>query len=640
MHLFRGRYITASSGLLFFFLLMYGQASAQNTDPKSKRNPRTENSGATPALPFQKSPDTIKVNRANVAVSSDRTEAFLDSLRKKSERNIITRKLYDILVIEPQGEPGKEITESSENDFRVHSGKKIRNIEIKQIDVFGSSIANPMRSEPDRFEKVLNKTHANTREAIIRKNLLFKENDTVSALLLSDNERIIRQLPYINDARIIVVPVSDTEADIIVFTKDIYSVGIDGSVSGFEKWNLTGFERNIFGTGHEFSIGVRHDADQDDNPGIDFTYRINNIKRSFINTDLFFSDGMGNKTFGLNAERKFVSSETKYAGGISLRRVFTTEDLDTLTVPEPLRYNLQDYWIGRSFMIDRTDVTRLFVGFRYTNNNVYDRPFILPDSYYHLQKYNLYLGSISISTQKYYRTNLIYSYGRTEDIPHGGMAGVTLGIEDSEFKSRRYAGLNLSAGTSVPKIGYFYTSAGLAAFFHDGVTEQGLFYLRTTYLSNLLYLGKSRLRNFVKADYTRGFDRYLDEYLLYGKTDGFAGFRNDSARGDQRLTFSIESVIFTPGDLYGFKFAVFGFSDIGFLFDTNEFAYQGLLLSSIGLGIRIRNDNLLFNTFQVRLGFFPNLPQGSSTNSLLVSGEKLLRPQNFEPGKPSILPYR
>jgi hypothetical protein len=249
------------------------------------------------------------------------------------------------------------------------------------------------------------------------------------------------------------------------------------------------------------------------------------------------------------------------------------------------------------------------------------------------------LGSAAFTFQKYYKTNLVYGYGRTEDVPYGGLLNVTVGKEFNEFKERIYAGAELSLGQSIKSIGYFYTSAGIATFFNDGLTEQGLLLLRTNFISNLSYLGRSRIRNFIKADYTRGFDRYHDEYLAFSHEDGFTGFRNDSVGGRQRLAVNLESVLFSPVNFYGFRFAFFGFADLGFLFGTNEFVQQGEVLSSIGLGIRIRNDNLVFNTLQIRLGYFPNLPEYSSVNHVLVSGEQLLKPDNFDPGPPSLLPY-
>jgi hypothetical protein len=98
--------------------------------------------------------------------------------------------------------------------------------------------------------------------------------------------------------------------------------------------------------------------------------------------------------------------------------------------------------------------------------------------------------------------------------------------------------------------------------------------------------------------------------------------------------------LFSPVNIYGFRFAFFGFSDFAFLSGTNEIIGRGFALSSIGIGIRIRNDNMVFNTLQVRIGYFPNPPDYSTISPIIVSGEQLLRPANFEPGPPAIMLYR
>ena len=570
----------------------------------------------------------------------DKTLIFLDSLKSRASKTLITRKLYDFVIIPPESGSGKKITGSSLISFADYSGLRIRKIEIKRLNVFGSNINSPDFYAPNKIERVLNKTHLNTNESIIRKNLLFGEGDTISPLIFSDNERFIRQLPYIDDARILVVPISDEEADVIVVTKDIYSLGGKLSFTGFDKGSLSVFEKNIFGMGHEFGIEIPYDSEFNDSPGFGVNYQINNILKTFSNLDVYYYDGLGKKTYGFDLSRKLVSSTTRYAGGISVREMFTSDDLDSLSVPEPVKYNLQDYWLLRSFLINKESVIRLIVGARYTNNNVFDHPFILPESYHYLQKYKMFLGSVSLSVQKYYKTNLIYGYGRTEDIPFGGLLNIILGREINEFKSRIYLGSSLSVGESISSFGYFYGSAGFGTFLNNGNTEQGMLLLRGNYISNLSYLGRSRIRNFVNIDYTRGFDRYSDEYLVYRCENGFSGFRNDSIGNEQRLSLSIESVLFSPVSLYGFRFAAFGFADFAFLFGTNDFVGSGDILSSIGIGVRIRNDNLVLNTLQIRLGFFPNLPEYSRINRLIISGEQLLKPSNFEPGPPSLLPYK
>lgn len=571
----------------------------------------------------------------------DKTIIFYDSLKSKASKTKLTKALFDLVIVSPDSINKRKIVSNSQENFREYSGKKIRKIQIQRLNVFGANVNNPGYYNPNGTERFLNSTHVKTNENIVRKYLLFSEGDTLSPLKLSDNERIIRQLPFIDDARIIVVPVSGEEADIVVVTKDVYSLGGEFVLRSKKSGTIRMFEKNIFGMGHELRIDIPYSSGSPDSPGIGLNYNINNIMKSFFNLNLNYYDALGKKTYGINLSRDLISSTTKYAGGMSITQTFTTEDLDnTIPEPLPLKYTYQDFWLLRSFLIDRESVTRIITGIRYKFNNVFERPDINPNSYLPLQRYKFFIGMAALSIQKYYKTSLLYSYGRTEDIPYGILLRLSAGLEINEFKRRPYSGIDFSFGHSVENLGYFYSSAGIGTYFHGRHTEQGILLLRMKYFSNLIYLGSYKIRNFVNIDYTRGFDRYLDEYLVIPKVNGFTGLSNDSLRGAQRVVLSLESVVFNPVNLYGFQFTFFGFADIAFLTGTNEVTGKGGILSGIGLGIRIRNDNLVFNTFQLRLGFFPNPPQYSRINNFTVSGEQLLRPNNFDPGPPSVIPYR
>lgn len=573
-------------------------------------------------------------------VPTDRNIIFFDSLKVKASRNQLMKRLYSFVIVRHDTLFKKHFTGTSEANYVEYSEKKIRKIIIRRLDVFGADINNPTLDEPNKIENLLNKTHINTNESIIRKNLLFSEGDKLIPLVLSDNERILRQLPFIDDARIIVLPVSDEEVDIVVYTKDVYSLGGSYSWHGLKKGEVSVFEKNIFGMGHEFGLSVPFDNTLPDSPGFGAHYMVNNISKSFVNLNVFFLHGLGEKTYGFDISRKLISSTTKYAGGISVKMMYTSEDLDTLKIPAPLKYNLQDYWLSRSFLINRESVSRFILGARYTNNNVFAHPVILPESFYNLQKYRLFLASAALSIQKYSKTNLIYSYGRTEDIPYGALFKITAGREFNEFKQRTYIGGETSFARSNRTLGYFYLYGGLSAFLNKNRTEQGVLSLGLNYFSNLVTLGNERIRNFVYFQYTRGFGRYSNEYLKFFNDNGFTGFSNDSINGTQRLAVSLESVLFSHTNFYGFRLAFFGFTDFSFLSGTTEMLGKGYALSSIGVGIRIRNDNLVFNTFQIRIGYFPNPPAYSNISPVNISGEQLLKPNNFEPGAPAIIPYR
>jgi hypothetical protein len=571
---------------------------------------------------------------------NNKTTVMLDSLKVKASRNLVMRTLYDFIIVSNDPVNNMQFTGTSETNFLEFSGKRIRKIEIIRLEAFGTDINTPLYYDPNKIETLLNKTHIVTHELIIKKNLLFSEGDTVSPLLLSDNERILRQLTFIYDARIIIIPVSDDESDIVIVTKDIYSLGGDFSYKGINSGSFSLFERNVLGIGHGLELQVPYDFDYEKPLGLGINYSVFNIRKSFLDLKLNYFNAQDVKQYGFNISRVLISATTKYAGGISLSNMTTLEDLDTLVIPEPLRYNLQDYWLMRSFLINEESVSRIIIGTRFKNNNVFDRPEILPYSHYNLQKYRIFLGSASFSRQKYYKTSMLYSYGRTEDIPYGGMFRITAGKEINEFKKRSYLGFDISVGESSKNLGYFYSSIGVASFLNNGKSEQGMLNLTMKYFSNLLNVRNFTFRNFFSIDYTRGFDRYLDESITYRSENGFSGFRNDTLEGLQRISISLESVLFSPASYYGFRFAFFVFADASFLEGTRQVIKDGSVLTGLGLGIRIRNNNLVVNTFQVRLGFYPNLPAYSRVNHLIFSGEQLLRPNTFDPGPPSIMQYR
>jgi len=534
------------------------------------------------------------------------------------------------------------INKVSEEHFITYSGMKIRNIEVQRLNVFGSNINNPEKiSNVNQITNILNKTHVNTIERIIRNNLLFKTGDAISPLTLSDNERILRELSYINDARIFVVPVSEEEANIIVVTKDIYSIGFDVSLSELKKGNFAVFDRNLIGLGHSIEFDMPFDFEETPNHfGFGFIYSVNNISHSFIDFKTFYVNGLGKKTYGFNINRPLVAYSTKYAGGISLGRMHTTEDLDTMAVAYPLSYALQDYWLLRSFPLNSSSVKRLIIGARYYNNNIFERPFIFEDSYHSLQKYSVFLWSISYSRQQYYKTNLIYAYGRTEDIPFGALVRVTAGKEINEFGNRSYFGFDASTGRSILGLGYFYAGMAVGGYWSENEIEQGVISTNINHFTNLITLGKYRMRNFVNLNYVRGVNRFTDEYLNFASENGFAGFRNDTIRGSQRFSAGVESALFCPSELWGFKFVVYGFADMGLLKGTNVFLSHNFNLTSVGLGLRVRNENLVFPTLQIRLAYFPSQPEFSRINNAVLSGEQLFRHPNFVPERPAVIQYR
>lgn len=565
-----------------------------------------------------------------------------ESLRDEASNNNFTKFLYDLVIVSDKKATYNSVDAPSDQAYNLFEGMIISEIDIHTMAPYGAKLEDININNVVHSTNFVNKTHVKTREQNIQKHLFFTIGDTVNSLMLSDNERSIRDLPYIYDCRVVVVPLSETEVKVVILTKDLYSLGLTTSwYHAYREGSALLYERNLFGIGHELSLKVPFDTRYFDNIKLGYgaTYKINNLFKQFATLSVSYLDSLDIDTYGISLSRDFYNSSTKYAGGISLTRNSIRERPDSLFSSMLGRYDHRKLWLARSFLIEDDPVTRIVLGFDYTYNNPIARPVIEPHSYQYYQTYHSLLGSITLSSQKYHKTNLLYGYGRTEDIPYGGMINITLGKEYGEFQDRYYIGSILSFGRPINNLGYLYASVWMSSYDNDNTREQGVFLAKANYISNLRSIGAFRMRNFLKVEYVSGFNRYSDEYLEFLSKDGFSGFRNDSITGDNRFTASFESVLFGPRNIWGFKFAYYLFGDIGYIYNQGHRMTQGDILSSIGLGVRMRNDNLIINTIVVRLAYYPSLPPNSYARWIMLSGERSFQPENFEPTPPAVIPY-
>lgn len=568
------------------------------------------------------------------------SRAFYDTIRVRSEKRKLTSLLYDMLFVAPPSAGNVREKMRSTSRYDEFEGKVIRTRKVIRLDAFGTDIDNPVESDQSKADRLINSTYAKTRPFVLNQYLLFRAGDTVSSLEMADNERLLRELPFVEDARIIIVPADSNLVDVAVIIRENYPYGFGFQFDGIPSGIVKLYDKNFAGLGHELALTLPYDFDEYAYPGFGIRYAIRNIARTFSDLELDFSDGLGSTKMGGIYRRGFTTSDTKYAWSASIRLNYTSEDLDTMVTPEPLRFIYHDYWGARSFMLDRESVTRLIVSARYNSNNVFRRPAIDDHSYYRLQSYQLVTGSIAISSQRFINTSLIYSYGRTEDIPYGYMLELMGGRELNEFKYRNYAGLKASFGNIFTRFGYIYGGVSFSTFYNHGNTEQGLFETRLRYFTPLIKAGGSKIRTFVNLYYIRGFNRYTDEYLYLRNDDLIRGFRNDSITGNNRIIATFEPVLFTARPRLGFRFAIFAFADAGFLIRgaLNSGDYNQIY--ALGAGVRIRNDRLVLNTIQIRLAWYPNLPAYSESSWITLDGIVRLKPPGFEPDPPGVITYR
>jgi len=570
----------------------------------------------------------------------NKTLVFYDSLKARAERKGFTKLLYDLVVVPPSKPDSSIVKEKSVESFTSLKGKTIRHIIYKRLNAFGSTLTDPETSLKNEKSYFLNNTHIKTRQRIIRNYLLFEETDSLEPLKISESERLLRKLSYIYDARIVAIPVSNEEVDVMVITKDVYSLGLETDIKSLKVGKVSALSKNLFGLGHELEINTLYDYEVYNSTGFGASYKLKNIGRTLIDATFKYQNAFNIRNTGLNISRDFLTAYTKYAGGLSLNETYVLEDLDTLVIPEPIQFTNFDIWLGRSYLIDKSSFTRAVISGRYIRNNVWRKPDLSENSYYEYQKYDLYLASFSLVSQQFYKSNLIYNYGRSEDIPYGGILALTYGKEYNEVDIRDYISVESAFGGMLPGNGYMYGRVLLSTFTRDNTTEQGQVQMDLKYISDLYDLNSFKLRLFSNINYTRGFYRYDNEYLSIGEGYGIRGFKNDSLFPTQRIYLNLEAVAFSKAFFYGFRFAVFGFADM-VLFSDNELFYKyDNFVSGFGIGLRVRNNNLIFNTFEIRFGVYPGAPPYSNISYLNISGERLLNPPGFDPHAPSVSRFR
>lgn len=137
----------------------------------------------------------------------------------------------------------------------------IGEIRISAEDIFDTS--DP--AEDTWLFRWANRLHIQTRPEVIRRALLFKSGDALSARLIDETERLLRASRYLYDVKIVPVAAADGVVDIEVVTRDTWSLdpGLSASRSGganTSRFELS--ESNLLGTGLALSFGRARGVDR------------------------------------------------------------------------------------------------------------------------------------------------------------------------------------------------------------------------------------------------------------------------------------------------------------------------------------------------------------------------------------------
>ena len=492
------------------------------------------------------------------------------------------------------------------------SGAVIGRIVIDNQNIF--DLANP--KDNNWLFRLADRLHPVTRVATIREQLLFHTGDRYSRHLLDESARILRANPYFYDASIQPFGYRDGKVNILVVTRDVWTLnpGFNFSRSGGKS--TTGFqieEINTAGTGTDVKLSHSNSVDRSES---DIEVMNPHTFGSWFLTDLAYGSLSDGKMRRLILDRPFYALETRYAGGITLND--STED-DTLYDRGQEIDRFADH--GRFFQVYGGFSHGLENGWtrRYSAGLAYDERLFSPS--------NQWSGTTALPVDRKFvypwlRFDLVQDefvkvrnhnqIGRTEDFDLGAYATAQVGWATTGLGSSREAFnfmLATGDGYALSKGDTLLVSSVFTGRLQNGSLENGVLNSAVRFYAE--QSGYWRFRDgdwlfFTTLAATVGKRLDLENQILLGGDNGLRGYPLRYQDGTSRALISFEERYFSnwyPFRLFRVGAAVF--FDMGRTWGQPQFATPSLgLLKDAGFGLRFGNARTgLGNVIHVDLAF-------------------------------------
>lgn len=505
--------------------------------------------------------------------------------------------------------------------YKKYEGLIIRDIIVDRRP-FGIPFSDKNKKFVNKLTQLANYLHHLTKTEVIERNLFFKKNDSIRPFLMADNERFLRQLPYLQDAGFVVVPISpqSDSVDVIVVVKDVFSLGGAIGSLGLQQSQVQMRDDNFAGTGNAAILNALYDSKRKGNFALGGEYVRRNIGGSFIDGNIGYQSFF-NSFPGPKEENVFYTNLLK---PLVNRYMHLTYELDASYhyssnryVSDSLyhsdyrfRFSNIDTWVAYNLHANRFtiqqegDKLRKLIGLRFISNQFQERP----DKYatlYNWQYADLtgLLATVTFYRQNFIKTQFIYGFGRNEDIPVGLILSLTSGYTLKQNKSRPFIGFNYQRYQFNNRKNYIGYTLRAEGYLNKKSIEDINLLVAINYFDHLKAMGsKWKQRFFLNLDAAQQVNSILNEPLLLNSKFGLPEYGSNQVGGTLRATAKAESVFFSPWSLAAFHFAPFVFS---YLSVFSPYVSKTKIYSSVGGGIRTRNESFVFGTIELKGFYFP-----------------------------------
>ena len=513
--------------------------------------------------------------------------------------------------------------------LKSYTGKRINSITIEQHN-FLASIDSKESYLKDVFSKLGNKLQSNSKSRAIRENIFFKEWDLFDPSIISYNEKWLRDLSYIQDAKImaLITPYDTNQVDIIVVTKDLFSYGGEMLINNKDAYSAKLNNINFLGSGNSVQIIQNFENERSPKSGWGYDFGLSNIMGTFISVNAGvnqFGNNLANNVLSarknyISVQRPILHPNSKWLGGLEYLETVNENVFpgkwDSI-FDQQLNYNLKhkDIWVGyqltKKKRLIKINEDRQFIQYRHLENIFNERPIDyllqLDRNYQNLKADFL---SYTIVRQSVYRTRYLYGLGRYEDLPIGRSFTWTTGRYTIEGDKAPYLGFKFEQFKLSKKDNYTHIITNLASSYMDKSLQDFRLLVSLEQFSKLKYLNNGfGYRQILNLSFTQTLKNKYNEALRINSVYGIPQLNREQIKGGTRISGNWESVIYNNRALLGFKSAPFVFGNITYIRPMGDPILKGDIYTAIGSGMRIRNENLVFGTIELKGCYFPRTNQ-------------------------------
>jgi hypothetical protein len=475
---------------------------------------------------------------------------------------------------------------------------RIREIQIEREDVFSSEEKlDNVPGLPDLtfIFDAANFLHLETREHVIRRELLFEEGDVVDPEKIAESERNIRSLPFLRGVRILTRPVSPGVVDIFVFTRDTWTTEPRLSFSsggGDSKEEYGIVEKNLFGLGKRVVLRYRSELDRSSNQALYDDPRVLGTRFRFAGNYEDTSDGRVAQTL---VDYPFYSLDTPWAGSVRYSSIRERQRIFGPGEEELARFKHEQELVEGRFgglisnqddrIVHRGGVFYRWLEDRFPGGAIGSQPELEPTNRKESAP-GIFYQRQTVSFVKERHLNL---FDKVEDLNLGNVFNGEVGYSAQALGAR----LDEPIGSISDRQG-FDLGPGQKAFVFALVTsryEGGNLQNAVAEIEGISFnkvdLGfEHTFVTRAKFDYGKNLDR--DTQLFLGNDNGLRGFPNREFVGARRFIFNIEDRVFFVNDLFHLvSLGAVMFFDSGYVWERGDDGSPRDIVASAGIGLRI-----------------------------------------------------